>query len=389
MMRQTKQLTMPCHFFFLVAKAPTGYVIVGVFIVQFETAECIAEALELFRQWCPDFSPKFWMVDFSNAEINAISSVFPESRVALCDFHREQAWERWCRKRENGVADKDALLGLLRRLAHVSSEDEFNAALESLKASTIWKSNRKLQSYVEGQWLNVKEMWASCFRSELTVRTNNGTEAQNKMLKEHYLKCHSGRKSLTGLLQTMKTFLSDREMHFSRDNLRFSSDYRVYHSSVPTFLHNRPPAVVKHIMARLHAAEDIDADHITKDEPSGIFHVQSAALADASYLVQFSTPSCSCPDFQKTRLPCKHFCAIFLHIQDWCFDRLPASYRNGPLMSLDSLTVTDVAVATPSESCGHVAANVSEECNATDTALPDLERREKLGIGALKAKVLV
>ncbi|CAN7981528.1 unnamed protein product, partial [Ixodes pacificus] len=141
-------------------------------------------------------------------------------------------------------------------------------------------------------------------------------------------------------------------------------------------------------MARLHAAEDIAADHITTDEPSGIFHVQGAAPANASYLVQFSTPSCSCPDFQKTRLPCKHFFAIFLHIQDWCFDRLPASYRNGPLMSLDSLTVTDVAVATPSESCGHVAANVSEECNATDIALPDLERREKLGIGALKAKVL-
>lgn len=93
--------------------------------------------------------------------------------------------------------------------------------------STIWKSNRKLQIYVEGQWLNVKEMWASCFKSELTVRTN--TEAQNKMLKEHYLKCHSGRKSLISLLQMMKTFLSDREKHFSKDNLHFSSGHRVYH----------------------------------------------------------------------------------------------------------------------------------------------------------------
>lgn len=93
--------------------------------------------------------------------------------------------------------------------------------------STIWKSIRKLQIYVEGQWLNVKEMWASCFKSELTVRTN--TEAQNKMLKEHYLKCHSGRKSLISLLQMMKTFLSDREKHFSKDNLHFSSGHRVYH----------------------------------------------------------------------------------------------------------------------------------------------------------------
>ncbi|CAN7994481.1 unnamed protein product, partial [Ixodes pacificus] len=42
----------------------------------------------------------------------------------------------------------------------------------------------------------------------------------------------------------------------------------------------------------------------------------------------------------------------------------------------------------PPESWGDVAANVSEECNARDTALADLERREKLGIDALKAKVL-
>lgn len=140
-------------------------------------------------------------------------------------------------------------------------------------------------------------------------------------------------------------------------------------------------------MASLHAAGDIDADHIITDEPSGIFHVQSAASANASYLAQFTTTSCSCPDFQKTRLPCKHFGAIILNIQGWCFDRLPASYKNGPLMSLDSLTVSDLAVATPSERCGHLAANVSKDCRATDTTLPDLKHREKLGIRVLKAKV--
>lgn len=91
---------MPCHFFFLVTKAPTGYVIVSVFVVQFETAECIAKARELFQQWCSVLKPKFWMVDFKNAEINATSFVPPKSRIALCGFHRKEAWERWCRKKE-------------------------------------------------------------------------------------------------------------------------------------------------------------------------------------------------------------------------------------------------------------------------------------------------
>ena len=37
----------------------------------------------------------------------------------LCDFHREQAWERWASKTANGVvAHKEELLALLRRTAH-------------------------------------------------------------------------------------------------------------------------------------------------------------------------------------------------------------------------------------------------------------------------------
>jgi len=27
--------------------------------------------------------------------MNAIAAAFPDSRVLLCDFHRQQSWQRW------------------------------------------------------------------------------------------------------------------------------------------------------------------------------------------------------------------------------------------------------------------------------------------------------
>ncbi|KAG0430966.1 hypothetical protein HPB47_022216 [Ixodes persulcatus] len=80
--------------FLIVVKTASCYAVVGTFIVQFETAEFIEEAINIFKTWNPELSPKFWMVDYSQAEINALSAAFPSSRPVLCDFHREQAWQR-------------------------------------------------------------------------------------------------------------------------------------------------------------------------------------------------------------------------------------------------------------------------------------------------------
>lgn len=35
------------------------------------------------------------MIDYDDAECQAIKSVFPEAKIYLCAFHREQAWNRW------------------------------------------------------------------------------------------------------------------------------------------------------------------------------------------------------------------------------------------------------------------------------------------------------
>ena len=84
--------------------------------------EDIAEALQIIKDWNPNYSPKFFMSDYSEAEMLAVGKVFPDAKVYLCDFHREQSWERWVKNHENEVspADQAELLELLRSRAWAS-----------------------------------------------------------------------------------------------------------------------------------------------------------------------------------------------------------------------------------------------------------------------------
>ena len=92
------------------------------------------------------------MSDYSEAEILAIESTFPNAHVYLCDFHREQSWERWTKDHKHGLSkeDGDILLDLLRNCAQAppsSIHDDkpqdchFTQALDNLKKSNVWISN--------------------------------------------------------------------------------------------------------------------------------------------------------------------------------------------------------------------------------------------------------
>lgn len=73
--------------------------------------------------------------------ITQLVSVFiqyiPDSFVYLCDFHREQAWERWVSATNNGVlAQKHVVLKLLRPLANDKTFDDFEVARNYLQVFT-------------------------------------------------------------------------------------------------------------------------------------------------------------------------------------------------------------------------------------------------------------
>ena len=46
-------------------------------------------------------------------------------------------------------------------------------------------------------------------------------------------------------------------------------------------------------------------------------------------------PSCSCEDWTKYHLPCKHFFAVFHYKKNWTWNQLPENYLNSPRLACD------------------------------------------------------
>lgn len=86
---------------------------------------------------------------------------FSDSVVFICDFHREQAWERWLAKKGNGCSDiKQEALAKLQRMARASTDAECKAAEEGLRNWKIWNdpAKSKLVDYIQRYWLSIKKV---------------------------------------------------------------------------------------------------------------------------------------------------------------------------------------------------------------------------------------
>lgn len=149
------------------------------------------------------------------------------------------------------MQSKGAVLTSLRRIANSSTEEEMERRICDLKSSEHWMYS-KLRAYIECQWPAIKEMWVRVYRLNFNVviTTNNGAEAQNKVLKHKYLNSNQGKKtSLTTLISApVQKFLPKRQQEYSRRVMRSSSSYRAYSDDIPDYLHTRPPAFIKHMM---------------------------------------------------------------------------------------------------------------------------------------------
>ena len=152
--------------FFLCVRTNVGYSVVAEFVVQQETCECISEALAILKEWNPKWSPKFFMVDYSDAEILALETTFPTTQVYICDFHREQAWVRWVRDHKHGLTQEEGeqLLQLLRECAHAPPTDTFphnilyKGAVQALMESPVWKNHESVQNWLTAHWLGIPQV---------------------------------------------------------------------------------------------------------------------------------------------------------------------------------------------------------------------------------------
>ncbi|XP_063078674.1 uncharacterized protein LOC134468731 [Engraulis encrasicolus] len=326
--------------FFICVRTNVCYLVVGVFVTQTETTAAVSEALGVIKGWNPSWSPDNFMVDFCQVEIAALGEVFPDTNVLLCDFHREKAWRDWCWNGEHGVrAERDSLLQLLRDVATASTQEEYVANMTKLQDSAMWRTNEKLRNWFGRKWIPEAKRWVRVFRDEqlkIPINTNNGVERQNKTFKQ-LLQGHKNCSLSDMLTVVTSTFLPRSYQKYVQLNVAYSSAYRRYNTVMPGFLHNRPRGVVTHIMERMTEAE-YHTDEIVP-VGDGLFNIKSASHGNGHHTVDFGcntdAPSCTCMDWRRSKLPCKHFCAIFLKNKEWGWEKLHASYRENPLLSLD------------------------------------------------------
>lgn len=190
------------------------------------------------------------------------------------------------------------------------------------------------------------QFWAHAYRDQVyhaAVDTNNGVESQNKMLKYNFLPRNT-KLTLSRLVTVLnEEFLPDMHHKHMFLNHQMLPTYRAYNSFVPSYLHGRPRRVIIHCLERKSNCKKYNKEDIAiQDAKNGVFTVKGSS--ENSYTVNFGTttnkPSCSCLDWIKWQIPCKHFFAVFMLIPGWNWDALPASYRNNPTISVSASTNT-------------------------------------------------
>ena len=195
-------------------------------------------------------------------------SVFEDvgTSVFLCDFHREQAWERWTKKSEHRLKseDRDTLLHHLRSIALAPRSGNpatpfiyVPEAKAKLLNSEVYKMNRQVQSWLQGTWFPEEKRWARVYREhkiDIKINTNNGVEAQNKEFKYNYLSKGSD-KTLSGVAKVIiECFCPDQYKLYVLRNLKLNRNIKAYNKEIPEFLHGRPHGFIKHCTQRIYSS---------------------------------------------------------------------------------------------------------------------------------------
>lgn len=196
------------------------------------------------------------------------------------------------------------------------------------------------------------------------METNNGTEAQNKALKYKYLPRKAV--SLSHVVSIIiEQFLPEQHRKYLFLNFQMDPTYRAYTTHVPSYLQGRPRNVIIHCLEREERARKTlsPEDIVDMDSENGIFSVRGKS--GHIHTVDFgSKPSCTCQDWARNNIPCKHFFLVFINKGGWGWSSLPQGYLNGPYLCCDG-----VSLAKFKEPTGSSSSESQAECDTYQ--LPD------------------
>lgn len=133
--------------------------------------------------------PTIFLTDNSDAEINALKAVWPNSKSFLCIFHVLQAVWRWLWDGKNNInkEDRQPMMQSFRKMLYAETVEEAYTAFEvTLEIGSMYS---KWCRYVTVEHWTYKERWCLAWRDHTNRghHTNNFSEVSVRIFKENVL----------------------------------------------------------------------------------------------------------------------------------------------------------------------------------------------------------
>ncbi|XP_050703227.1 uncharacterized protein LOC126988878 [Eriocheir sinensis] len=173
---------------------PAGALPLGVIFTSSQDEESYTAGFQLLRKVLGETAffqqghPACFITDNSDAERNALKTVWPESQRFLCIFHiLQQVW-RWLCDGSHGIKKEDrrVLMTVAKNLVYADSDetfqDEWNCFCQTPEAQKYNQYMRYLAKLIER-----KEEWSTVYRAGFLLRghhTNNFAESTMCIIKD-------------------------------------------------------------------------------------------------------------------------------------------------------------------------------------------------------------
>lgn len=170
----------------------------------------------------------------------------------------------------------------------------------------------------------------------MLLNTNNGVERLNEELKYRFLDGYRNC-NLSEIIELLiNKFLPQRYSVYVHNNLKMSAKYMKYSKKIPSFLHERPKWFIEHMQEKFENLH-FDNNKLVKMLDEGSFLVTSQS--GNTYTVKFNKDhkicSCSCIDYTRTRLLCKHCLIVGEKFQQYHISHIHKWLLSNPLFCCD------------------------------------------------------
>ncbi len=177
--------------------------------------------------------------------------------------------------------------------------------------------------------------------------TNNITEAFNNVLRRRYLPLRQDTTVHAFVQILTEVAFPELESNYMQSIIKQTQAYRKPRYDIPLYLEGRPNKIQSLCMLNIERAKLITKKDIHEVQ-RGIFEIKSKGTNIWS--INVTSGKCTCPAFESSHTPCKHFFAIFHHYPSWSWNDLPASLTESNHMVLDTISeppTNDISTNSP------------------------------------------